>query len=725
MFLITASCALFAQEAVITVTDAQTNKPIEFVHLICKDKISKKQTVTTTDVFGKAPNLAVNPSTLIVSFVGYNVIHAEIEPGKSYHFKLEIGTQDLEEVVVTGQYAAVSESNSVYKVKVLSRTQIESRGAITLNQLLNDQLNVRITQDNVLGSGLAVQGLGDNNVKILIDGIPVAGRLNGSIDLSQINLDNIERVEIIEGPMSVTYGSNSLGGTINLITKKPKTNQQSAGAKFYYESVGVYNVDGWANVGSKNNTGKVNIGRNFFAGWSPTPVERDQQWNQKEQYFGNAAYTHNFKNWSLGFMTDGLWEQIKDKGDRRSEFSNYAFDNWYTTNRWLNALTADVKSIKNHNLNIISSYTYFNRTKIRYNRDLVNLTQEVTANPEDHDTTVINTLLTRAVLSSNFTGKLNYQLGADLNWENTTGGRIYGTPQIGDYALFGSLNWQATPALVIQPAMRWVYNTQFAAPVVPSLNFQYKFAPATQLRLALAKGFRAPSLKELYIDFVDINHNITGNPNLLPENSEHIQLYFAWNYKVSEAKQLRIEPSVFYNHLQNMIRLTQVQGTQYTYLNIDEYTTFGGKVEVGYNVHPNFDFKVGYAQLAYSNQFTAEDAQAEFLYTPEYSASFNYWRAQKKFRFNVIYKYNGAVPGFYAGDDGEAQQTEIPAYNMMDVTTSYTFFKNRFTLSAGAKNLFDIQNLNVQNSGGGVHTGGDFVVSWGRSYFVSLKLDWL
>ena len=67
---------------------------------------------------------------------------------------------------------------------------------------------------------MSVQGLSGENVKILIDGVPVVGRLNGNVDLSQINLTNIERVEIVEGPLSVNYGTNALAGTINLITKK-------------------------------------------------------------------------------------------------------------------------------------------------------------------------------------------------------------------------------------------------------------------------------------------------------------------------------------------------------------------------------------------------------------------------------------------------------------------------------------------------------------------------
>jgi len=202
-------------------------------------------------------------------------------------------------------------------------------------------------------------------------------------------------------------------------------------------------------------------------------------------------------------------------------------------------------------------------------------------------------------------------------------------------------------------------------------------------------------------------------------------MYYSWRTNVADAKQLKIEPSLFYNHINNMIRLTQVQGTEYTYLYIDQYTTFGGKISVGYTVHPNFDFSIGYSHLAYSNQFQEEGQQAEFLYSPEFTATFNYWRAQKKFRFNVNYKYTGAVPGFRVGDDGNAVQTEIPAYNMMDITVSYAFWKNRMTISGGGKNLFDIKNLDVLNGGGGVHASGDFVVSWGISYFLSLKFNWI
>lgn len=720
---ILAAGAAFAQAATIRITDARTGAPIEFVHIIFKDNTTGKQQLAVTDIKGQAENKALGTTTIAISFVGYATTHQVIEANQNYDFKLSEGKSQLNEVVVTGQYAPVSEANSVYKVKLITAEQIASRGAITLNQLLNDQLNIRIQQDNILGSGLQIQGLGDNNLKILIDGVPVAGRLNGNIDLSQINLDNIERVEIIEGPMSVVYGSNALGGTINLISKKPKKNQNSAGAKVYYETVGVYNADAYAGWSNAKTSARGNLGRNYFDGWNPAGVEgRDQQWNQKEQYFGNLALAYQFKKFNLGYSGDLLWEQIKDKGNRRSEFSNYAFDSWYTTNRYMNTLTSEISALKNYNINLMASYTYYNRSKIKYNRDLVNLTQEVTQNPTDHDTTLINTALFRGVISSTFDKKLNYQIGLDLNWENTRGGRIEGTPEIGDYAIFTSLNYKITKDFVVQPALRAAYNTQFAAPLVPSLNLQYKHKE-WQYRLGYAHGFRAPSLKEMYLEFVDANHNILGNPNLTPENSKHANASAVYTKNYSGAKIFKIEPSLFYNHLTNMISLTQISASEFTYLNIDQYTTFGGKIEASYTVHPHFDFKLGYARLGYTNKNYEVLGGNQFLYSPEYSASFDYWRASKKFRFNATYKYNGAVPGFVVGANNEPVQTLIPSYNLLDITTSYTMFKNQVTVSAGAKNILDVQNLNVLNSNGGVHSSGSFPVSWGRSYFVSLKIN--
>ncbi|MAM04866.1 MAG: TonB-dependent receptor, partial [Flavobacteriales bacterium] len=147
----------------------------------------------------------------------------------------------LSEVVVTGQINPINQKNAIQNIKIIGAKELKSGLYNNLAEALSQKLNIQLIQDNVLGSGLKMQGLAGQNVKILIDEIPVIGRLNGNIDLSQINLENIERIEIVEGPLSVNYGTDALAGTINIITKKNYTLKKNLAFKSYYESIGRYN----------------------------------------------------------------------------------------------------------------------------------------------------------------------------------------------------------------------------------------------------------------------------------------------------------------------------------------------------------------------------------------------------------------------------------------------------------------------------------------------------
>jgi outer membrane receptor for ferrienterochelin and colicins len=129
----------------------------------------------------------------------------------------------LDQVVVTGQFTPTDTRSTVNTVKVIGRQQIENRGAANIGELLQAEANIRINQDAILGGVISINGLQGENVKVLIDGVPVVGRLNSNVDLNQISLSNIQRIEIVEGAQSVIYGSDASAGVINLITKKSQT----------------------------------------------------------------------------------------------------------------------------------------------------------------------------------------------------------------------------------------------------------------------------------------------------------------------------------------------------------------------------------------------------------------------------------------------------------------------------------------------------------------------
>ncbi|MFT6938058.1 MAG: outer membrane receptor for ferrienterochelin and colicins, partial [Saprospiraceae bacterium] len=148
---------------------------------------------------------------------------------------------DIDDIIVTAQYAPTHSKNAVHQVKVIKAKEIQQQGQNNLAEVLTNQLNLNISTDPILGNGLNIQGIGGENVLIMIDGVPIIGRTDGNIDLSQINMNNVERIEIIEGAMSVQYGSNASGGVINVIMKKSQLRRFQIRSLNQVENIGIRN----------------------------------------------------------------------------------------------------------------------------------------------------------------------------------------------------------------------------------------------------------------------------------------------------------------------------------------------------------------------------------------------------------------------------------------------------------------------------------------------------
>ncbi len=721
--IIVSGLSLWGQTASLEILDSDNAEPIEFAHVLVNSLKGKKLFVA--DVNGRVLIQESQAVKVLVTFVGYESLQDSLLPGQNKTVRLKRGDYKLNDVVVTAQYMPTTVGESVLKVDVIQRERIEAKGAFTLSQLLNDRPNLRLQTDGVLGTSLRMQGISGENVKVLIDGVPVIGRLNGNLDLNQLNLNDVERIEVVEGPVSVNYGSNALAGAIQIITKKPDQDKIQTAAQLFYESVGVYNTDAWLSLPiSRKQALKLQAGRNFFDGWSAVDTgQRRQEWNQKEQIFGTANYFWNGLKWQNDLYVRGFQEIIKDKGDRRSIFSDFAFDNWFTTYRLDARHTASYKWNEEKRFDVVNAYNLFRRDNVQYNRNLVNRTQEINPDKGAHDTTLATTVLSRGTYSvSPKSKKIGYQIGYEFLYETGSGGRIAGNYQsLGDYAVFGSLKYKPFSHWVIQPALRVTYNTAFVAQPVPSFHFNYHPGNRFNLRGSYARGFRAPSIKELYLEFIDANHNIVGNQSLQPEYAHHADL--SLKYKLIQNKkmhELSLEPSLFFNRLNNLIDLAMVSGTQFSYVNVNQMQSAGGRLDLIYSIHPDFNFRLGYSAL--HQVFQTENAEADF-FSPEYTFGFDYWRPSKRFGFMASYKFTGASPQVQLNNE-EVRIAELESYHWLDVSFSQKLWKNRIILTAGARNLFDVTQLLGSGSGGVHGGGGSMPLSWGRSFFTGIKIQW-
>lgn len=675
---------------------------------------------------------------LEISFLGYKTLKETVVIGKDYKFVLSEESQTLNSLVVTGQYSENSPEKAVQRITIISREKIEKMAAVNLKDVLSNEMNIRLSQDNILGSGMSLQGMSGENVKILIDGVPMIGRLDGNIDLSQINMNDVERIEIIQGPMSVNYGTNALAGVINIITKKNNKSKFEISANSFSESVGNYNVDGRVSYNKKKHALILSGGRNFFDGWIDgdrffyegeriADSSRYKSWNPKEQWFGKLNYQYAIKNGYIRYTLGGFHEVIKNRGLPKAPYGETAFDDYYLTQRIDNAITIN-KKLKKHNFNLILSRNDYKRIKNTYFKNLTNLEQVLTENSGDQDTSKYDQWVLRGfIASTNDTTKLNYQVGIDLNIESAYGVRIEDTEQeMGNYALFGSVEYKPFKETVIRPGIRYGYNTVYDAPITPSLNIKQSFGKLN-LRASYARGFRAPSLKELYFNFVDINHNISGNNHLEAEYSHNGT--FAINYtKTKDNNIFKAEAVSFYNKIYNMITLAQTDfnSAAYSYVNIDQFETQGVQLNLS-DAYKHLKLGVG---VSYTGRYNVLHGSAEnvskFSYTPEIRANLNYEFPKHKFYLAIFYKYTGKLPNFQLIDgDTQATQSWIEAYHMGDISLGKKFWNDRIQVVLGSKNIFNVKNVNASSASTSVHGGssGTSIVGMGRTYFVQLKFN--
>lgn len=736
------SIVAFAQE--VEVLDAN-NEPLPGAHVIISGGSLTREMIVLTSANGRAvfpPEVDPNqgPFQVRIKYLGYKEQISTLSFTGIQKFVLEVDAFNVGDFVVTAQYAPAKAAKAVHKIKVIDRRRIESQGAVTLEDVLQNEVNMRIGQDNVLGSSVSVQGVSGQNVKILIDGVPMVGRLNGNIDLSQINLNNIERIEIVEGPLSVNYGTDALAGTINLITKKGGKEKTAVGLNTYYESAGQYNLDG--NLSRRIWKGNLSIsgGRNYFDGWSPNDpfvefpkrkladTNRTQRWNSKEQLFGKLQYQMKLKETMLRPYGDYFYENILNRGYPRQPYGESAFDDRYHTWRINGGVDASGKLGNDFRYNVLAAYNQFMRIKNTFIKDLTTLELQESSNPSDHDTSRFDLWMSRGTISSmRDSAKLNYQLGYDISYETAFGKRIKDKSQAqGDYALFASAEWTPWNNLVVRPGVRYGYNTSYIAPVIPSLNLKWNRKDWT-IRGAYARGFRAPSLKELYFEFVDVNHNILGSTDLKAEHSDNYQATITYAH-TKEQSRFSAELGGYYNDIRNLITLAQeVNSTVFTYINVGKFKTHGlqGNVDMSWE---HWKWTIGGALIGRYNQLVEVESVSTYSYSPEVRGNLTYDLHKQNMSVSVYYKFTGAVPGFASNSEGEVIQTLIGDYQMLDVTIAKKLFKNKLKVLFGGKNLFNVTDINATSAGGGAHSSGAgrTQVSFGTTIFCGIRFnaDW-
>lgn len=640
------------------------------------------------------------------------------------------------EVVVTGQYGEGDIASAVQKIRVINSAKIEGQAAVNLKDVLSFEMNISVNQDAMLGAGINMQGLSGENVKIMIDGVPIIGRLDGQLDLSQINMANIERIEIVEGPMSVSYGSNALAGTINLITKKDIASTAHGRVGQYYESGGHFNSSAELGIGLfKNKTPlRLNLARNFFDGWNPgdkpfkyevsgpADLSRYQQWKPKEQYQADLSVglpTRGATTYLTGSYFD---EVITNRGMPQAPYFEVAADDIYHTNRLGLNLQARSKGDRRYDYQLVGGVNYYTRRKTTYVADLTTMNKTLSRNNDDNDTTTYLQYMSRGSTFRTVKNKpLTTELGYDFNVEQARGLRIDGGMKtIGDFALYATTEY-TRGNLTVRPGLRLAYNTSFGAPVTPSLNIRYTSLQYGIFRVSAARGYRAPNVKELYFYFIDVNHYIVGNSSLSSETSFSFSADYQYNWQPCSKFYLQFDAGAYYNDLQNMITLGMIDATRYSYINIGRQRTRGLKFSM------RAPGKVITPVLGGNMLSTLQYGAPGYVYTPEFNGGLLIAISPIKAVANIYVKYTGRRYNYVITQE-EILRGSIAPFTNADMTLSGPLTRSeRLKYNVGVRNMLNVQTLESSGMGasGTAHSGGTESILFGTGRQVFMKLEWL
>ncbi|HEU4827831.1 MAG TPA: TonB-dependent receptor [Gemmatimonadales bacterium] len=462
---------------------------------------------------------------------------------------------EVDEIVVTAERGRGRASDAAAAVRSLGRADLERRAGSDLTTILRDVPGVQI--DPVVGSGAGVilQGLGSDRVLVLLDGAPIAGRIGGEFDISRISPSQLERVEIVEGPQSTLYGSTALGGVINLLTRRNDGRRLEVASQVGSLGQQDFRARGAGSFGGL--TGSLDLGRRtteLVPGKIETTPGSAGRWD------GMARVGAPLGTGALDARFLAVVEEQQYETSSRGTVSNSFNDNWQ------------------YDALVSATLGEAARTELRLHGSIYNHRFVSSPGAREDGTPEWDRqrLLDAEVIRRGVAGTHRWLVGVKGEREWLESGRIEGAERAGSSAAgFGSADWMLAPWLRSTTGVRVTASDLWGTDVAPRVSVVAYAPEGVYVKVGGARGFRAPSFKELYTNFTNTRgatYTVLGDPSLEPE--------YSWNASAEIGRtsgSTRVYVRGFQNWLRNFIETSLVDPATSTfrYQNVARARTAG------------------------------------------------------------------------------------------------------------------------------------------------------
>ena len=560
-----------------------------------------------------------------------------------------IRTLNIDQVVVTGSRVPMSRDVMPVPVSVVNRSTIEqSLEANLLPTLMQQVPSLFVTSRGMAGygvstgaaGGLSLRGFsaGAGRVLILIDGHPQYATIYGHPVADAYLASEAQQVEVSRGAASVLYGSNAMGGAINIITRKAMEDGNRFNARLMGGSYGTQ---------SYSVTDSYRNGR--FSGVVSGNYERTNGHRVNSQFESLSGYL------KLGYEISDEWRITGNvnlsqaDGRNPGRIDNPVLDGITDVLRGMAGLSIENRYEKTSG----AVNFYYNWGKNRINDGY---SEGGTPRPY-----LFN--------STDYMGGVNIYQSVNLFRGNSItagfdtklyGGNAYRNPETEIYADHVRLHEIAGYLFAHQMVGRFMFNAGirlenhklYGAEWVPQAGVSFKAAEQTHLKFSVSKGFRTPNMRELYM------YPPAANEDLLPERS--------WSYDLTVTQRLldnrlSLELSLYYMKGDNIIESTEISPGVYQNRNVGEFTNKGVELSLNYRILYNLNLSSNYSYLHLSTPITGAPRNkfyAGITYTPG------------KFTLNVGVQ---VIDKLYLSATGDNPQTSD--YTLVDARVSYRVLK--------------------------------------------------
>ena len=673
-------------------------------------------------------------------------------------FSLAETALHLEDIVITGTKTFKRQTNSPVIVNVVNSQTLENIQACNLSEGLKFQPGLRVETDcqTCNYTQLRMNGLSGSYSQILINGRPIFSPLTGLYGLEQIPSNMIQRIEVVRGGGSSLYGSSAIGGTVNVITKIPKTNSYTI--DYTYQNIGGTTSDHLFNGNTTIVSDQKNSGLSLLFSHRERGLYDHNGDNFSEiPEINNTSLATNFffiptENQKLEFSLSNIQEYRYggERVDKPAFLTEQAEERKH--NIWM--ANADHQINFNNDKSSLITYLAWQHTSRDHYTGIApeKGTQEYQtflSNPP-YGTSEVTTLNTGVQLNNKINKFISGSNVLTLGLEYIYDDVLDEIPaysylidqQTKNTGLFLQSDWELLPNTTLLSGLRLdKHNLMENLILNPRASLLYKYKENVQLRFNYGTGFRAPQVldTDLHIAFAGGGvSRVTLDPNLLHESSRSLSASINYD-KPMENYIIGFTLETFHNQLTDAFILQPIGedefGEQFEKQNGDGATVKGFTLELRGNYNKQIQLEAGFTlqNAKYDNlvEYIDElEGIRQFIRTPNhYGFALLTLTPSARWNTTLNYVFTGSmkVPHFAGAPNQTVDEIiDSPTFSEVSLKTSYDFsipsVEVNWELYAGVKNIFDAYQDDFDI---GKNRDSNFVYgpAQPRTFYVGLKLQ--